>query len=113
MNIRTVNNGVLVVWDWEWKDYQPSLEVESDGKDDTDSEGCEDVEESKPENEQSDDDDSVNEGKAESDIPLVTHTVTFKCIGAPKDEYQDTLREARNRLAKGFTVPVRLTPEPM
>ena len=52
MNIRTVSDGVLVVWDWEWKDYQPSLEMaklESDGEDDTDSEGCEDVEESKPE----------------------------------------------------------------
>ena len=54
----------------------------------------------------------MTESRHKSDIPLVTHTVTFKCTGAHREEYQDTLREARNRLAKGFTVPVRLNPEP-
>lgn len=115
MDIRTVNDGVLVIWEWEWKDsacYSSYLEMDSlNDENDTDGEVYDDTgatKNSEPESEESDD----NESRPESDIPLVTHTVTFKCIGAHREEYQDTLCEARNRLNKGFTVPVRLNPEP-
>ena len=122
MDIRTINDGVLVIWRWEWKDsacYSSYLEMAQldslNDENDTDGEAYDDrgaTENSEPESEESDDNDRVTESRPESDIPLVTHTVTFKCIGAHREEYQDTLREARNRLAKGFTVPVRLNPEP-
>ena len=43
----------------------------------------------------------------------VMHTVVFKCIGC--QEYQDTqsLCAARDLIAQGEFVPVRLTPEPI
>ena len=41
------------------------------------------------------------------------HTVTFKCIGVTRERrYQNTLRIACERICDGYTVPVRLTPEP-
>ena len=46
-------------------------------------------------------------------IPYVTHTVVFKCIGSVRDaDYQNTLRVARDLIARGETVPVRVNPEP-
>lgn len=42
--------------------------------------------------------------------PCVPHTVVFKCIGASQS--QDALRVAQDRMSKGWTVPVRMRPEP-
>ena len=53
--------------------------------------------------------DSASNSNTES----VPHTVVFKCIGAVRDtDSQTTLRTARDRLASGWTVPVRMRPEP-
>ena len=92
MNIHTVNDGVLVVWNWEWKDsagyysIQEMAQQKSDGEYDTDGEGCENDTGAEQSELESDGDDSATESKAESDLPLVTHTVTFKCIGAHREE---------------------------
>ena len=38
--------------------------------------------------------------------------VTFKCLGSTKDkQYQDCLKEARDKLERGLVVPVRLLHE--
>ena len=56
------------------------------------------------------DEDTLLEEPCETNTP---HTVIFKCIGAVRDESsQATLCAARDRLSKGYTVPVRITPEP-
>ena len=67
-----------------------------------------------------DDDDDGDENRLSDDDPdsddnVVTHTVTFKCIGANKDQnYQIALQRASDIIANGSTedVPVRLTKEP-
>ena len=67
-----------------------------------------------------DDDDGGDENRLSDDDPesddnVVTHTVTFKCIGANKDQnYQIALQRASDIIANGCTedVPVRLTKEP-
>ena len=47
----------------------------------------------------------------EPDIPFVTHSVVFKCIGSTKEStYQDTL--ALEKLVVGEAVPVRFKKEP-
>ncbi|SMN01539.1 hypothetical protein SPONN_2618 [uncultured Candidatus Thioglobus sp.] len=60
------------------------------------------------ENQPSDDD-------PDSDDGVVTHTITFKCIGANKDiNYQTALQRASDIMNNGSmeAVPVRLTKEP-
>ena len=45
--------------------------------------------------------------------PCVPHTIVFKCIGAARDTLsQAALRCARDRMLHGWTVPVRMRPEP-
>lgn len=45
--------------------------------------------------------------------PCVPCTVVFKCIGATKDtQSQDALCTAKDRISSGWTVPVRMRPEP-
>ena len=48
------------------------------------------------------------------EIPAITHTVVFKCIGVTKEKkYQDTLKYAKKRLDDdGFKLPVKFQPEP-
>lgn len=42
-----------------------------------------------------------------------SHTVVFKCIGAVRDtQSQRVLYQAKNKLDSGWTVPVRMRPEP-
>ena len=54
--------------------------------------------------------DSDNEEQTK--IPYVMHTVVLNCIGCVRSqEYQDTLRAARDLIAQGRFVLVRLTPE--
>ena len=41
------------------------------------------------------------------------HTITFKFIGTTREKmHQKVLKKAHDRIQEGFTVPVRLTPEP-
>ena len=61
------------------------------------------------------DENRLSDDNPESDDNVVTHTVTFKCIGANKDQnYQIALQRASDIIANGCTedVPVRLTKEP-
>ena len=58
-----------------------------------------------------------NDGSSSSssdEIPTITHTVVFKCIGVTKEKkYQDTLKYAKKRLDDdGVKLPVKLQPEP-
>ena len=57
-------------------------------------------------------DDSSNE-EEEDDIPAITHSVVFKCIGCTKElRYQELLALASQKINKGETVPVKLEREP-
>ncbi|XP_065884179.1 uncharacterized protein [Dysidea avara] len=59
---------------------------------------------------------SVSQTTSESeddDIPAITHTVIFKCIGAHKETaYQDQLKLAKQKLQDGNPVVVKLNLEP-
>ena len=47
------------------------------------------------------------------DSGFVTHTITFKCIGASRDDkQQETLQAAAKCIKEGKEVPIRLQPEP-
>lgn len=102
------SNGVLVIWKWEWV-VNPEKQQDSEGCDSiqTDS-NAED--ETGGEEEESDDTDP---SASSASMPNITHAVTFKCIGAVRDKIsQRTLRIVRDRMDKGYTVPVKLHPEP-
>ena len=96
-----MNDAVLVVW--KYKLIQNESETEQERK-------------------VVDDDNSVSESTADSNDsekdltssnPCVPHTIVFKCIGAAKDtQSQVYLRTARDRMLRGYTVPVRMRPEP-
>ena len=54
-----------------------------------------------------------SESEKEDSGPCVPHTIVFKCIGAARDTLsQAALRCARDRMLHGWTVPVRMRPEP-
>ncbi len=106
LNMRLYNGSVLVVWKWRSDDTtmlnensEESYIVQDSDRD-------------------SDDEDNVPNEPA--DTVSVTcmatareHTVTFKCIGATRDQaWQQSLRAARDALEKGKVIPVRLQPEP-
>ena len=96
-----MNDAVLVVW--KYKLIQNESETEQERK-------------------VVDDDNSVSESTADSNDsekdltssnPCVPHTIVFKCIGAARDtQSQVYLRTARDRMLSGYTVPVRMRPEP-
>ena len=84
------DDDVFVLWQWSWLIIIPAhhhYQSQTDAKATSDS-----------------DDD---------DIPVITHTVIFKCIGAHKEtEYQDQLELAKKNLKDGNSVAVKLNPEP-
>ena len=48
-----------------------------------------------------------------SSMPTVTHTITFKCIGANRScEYQDALNKVTELSKEGHNVPVNIFCEP-
>ena len=56
-------------------------------------------------------DDSSNE--EDDDIPAITHSVVFKCIGCTKElRYQELLALASQKIKKGEAVPVKPEREP-
>ena len=49
----------------------------------------------------------------EEEIPSITHSVTFKCIGSTKElRYQEVLALAKQKIKKEETVEVKLQKEP-
>ena len=57
--------------------------------------------------------DDISDVEEDISCDIHTHTIIFKCIGAVKDiQSQETLRMAHDRILNGYTVPVRLAPEP-
>ena len=56
---------------------------------------------------------SGNDEEAEDNIPAITHTVVFKCIGCTKELcYQELLVLANQKRKKGEDIPVKLEKEP-
>ena len=48
----------------------------------------------------------------EDEIPAITHSVTFKCIGSTKEaRYQEVLALANQKIRKGETVQVKFQKE--
>ena len=80
----------------------------------------EDEETSESEESSDSDDDNRNFSSSGScsdsdidDLPTITHTVVFKCIGSSKElHYQEILALAAKKLKEGETVPVQLQKEP-
>ena len=88
--------GVYVVWKWKWDICTDSENEELDTSKEVESEDEENLIED-----------------TENDHEEVTHTVTFKCIGATKTpESQVALKTISELLASGNHVPVDLFPEP-
>lgn len=62
---------------------------------------------------ESDDEPECDQDTERNTRPECIHTIIFKCIGSTREKmYQKVLEKARDRIQEGFTVPVRLTPEP-
>lgn len=100
--MKLINNAVLVIWKCEpLQKIYPEDTV------------FEDSHLAKYDDGQSLSDSSTDSNYSESVAPSVPHTVVFKCIGATKDlQSQDALRKAKDRISMGWTVPVRMRPEP-
>ena len=98
------SDGVLVLWRWEWVN-------KGSGKVLQDSEECGSLHLEA---------DTTNDNESDSDaspnspcVPTITHAITFKCIGAVRDKIsQHTLQAVRDRMERGYSVPVKLQPEP-
>ena len=108
-----VDSVVFVIWQWEWKEAADDLNT-SDSDDEIT------VIPETPLDESSDDETDNEEQKlvqAAASIsigtsPVVTHTVTFKCIGSTKDEqYEKTLMQVAQICQRGEAVPCTLEPE--
>jgi len=57
-------------------------------------------------------DDLQSDESTMEEVPTITQSVIFKCIGAHKErQYQDTLAIVNNEITKGIAVPMRLQPE--
>ena len=87
------------MWDWIWledADEQDSECVSDESLTvETRDEECNDSAEP------SDDDDN--------NIPAITHSMTFKCIGCTKEmQYQEVLASANQKIKHGEAVPVKL-----
>ena len=100
-DLRLYKEMALVVWDCDSTDdiTSQNLKVES---------------ESLPVSDSTDDesDDSEPLPSSSGAAPL-SHTVVFKCIGAVRDtQSQRVLYQAKNKLGSGWSVPVRMRPEP-
>ena len=103
------SNGVLVIWKWEWV-VNAEEQQDSEGCGSFQSDSIAEEEETDDEEKESDD---TGPSASSSSTSNITHAVTFKCIGAVRDKIsQRTLRVVRDRMDKGYTVPVKLQPEP-
>ena len=94
----------FVMWKWTWLDptdcTSPSI---------SDSEG-----DASPRNDVDLTSDEIGSDEPITDeVPTITHSVVFKCIGSHKEHhYQELLSLANKKIKDGSTVPVKLQPEP-
>ena len=80
---------VFVIWEWEW------LEDHSDPE----SNHSEDDQET---DDATDNTDNDEEEEDNDEIPAITHSVTFKCIGSTKEaRYQEVLALAKQKIKRG------------
>ena len=91
---------VFVIWEWEWlEDHSDPESNHSEDDQETDDFDATD---------NNDDDDEEDE----DEIPAITHSVTFKCIGSTKEAcYQEVLALAKQKIKKGENVQVKLQKE--
>ena len=86
---------VFVMWNWAW------LEEIHSSNDDSRSDDLNANQEFENDSDDSLDDDT----KVPSDIPSITHSVIFKCIGNRKEHrYQELLALAKKKINEGKTV---------
>ena len=53
------------------------------------------------------------DSSSDDDVPAITYSVVFKCIGSHKElHYQEVLSQANKRIREGLIVPVKLQLEP-
>ena len=94
------DNQVFVIWNWTWlADEDVGF---SKSEENSESESVVDSNGDEP-------DDEVDD-----DIPAITHSVVFKCIGCHKESrYQEVLALAQRKRARdGANIPLKLQPEP-
>jgi len=89
---------VFVLWKWDWLEEGDTYsDVESD---------CSEVDDVAT------DDNDTEVVDDDEEIPAITHSVTFKCIGSTKElHYQEPLALAKQKRNKGETVEVKLQKE--
>ena len=57
--------------------------------------------------------DNISNEETKDDIPAITHSVVFKCIGCTKEFcYQELLAQVSQKIKKGEAVPVKLEKKP-
>ena len=103
-------HGVFVLWEWEWVEdmelFEPAIEPAIESQEDSGG--------SDPDSQ----DEAISTSQSDSEIPpssipTLTHTVTFKCIGATRSpESQITLKKVSELSTEGHEVPVNIFCEP-
>lgn len=102
------NDEVFVAYNWDW------LEANIESEDDTATAEVDVDEEDENDPDEDHDQDADKDGSSDSifENSFITHTVTFKCIGANlENSRQVALEAAFEAQNKGNEVPVRLYPE--
>ena len=107
-----MDDAAFVIWKWNWREEfeiaSESSEAEITVIPETPPSSPMSV--SFSDGEHSDEEDSAVAG---CDKALITHELTFKCIGCTKElTYQETLAAASQLLSKGKIVPCTIEPEP-
>ena len=99
----------IVIWEWELETALPLSSTPTD----LDKEESESDQDESEHTRESDDEPECDQDTERNTRPECIHTIIFKCIGSTREKmYQKVLEKARDRIQEGFTVPVRLTPEP-
>ena len=95
---------VFVIWEWEWlEDHSDPESNQSEHDQETDDLDATD---------NNDNDEEDEDEMDEDEIPAITHSVTFKCIGSTKEaRYQEVLALANQKIRKGETVQVKFQKE--
>lgn len=103
--------GVMVIMKWEWHD-QLLGDARYDDPDEIDHVSETSSEDLNPDIDSDFTDDDLTDDGSGSTEDIVTHTVTFKCIGATCDrQYQKALEKVSTLLNNEVTVPVNIFPE--
>lgn len=106
--LRLPPQGVMVIIKWEWHD-QLLGDAGHDDPDEIDHVSETSSEDLNPEIDSDVTDDDITDDGSRDDV---THTVTFKCIGATCDQqHQKALEKVSTLLSNEVTVPVNIFPE--